>query len=205
VVVVVVLLQLTKMPALSNIFLFLSLIMSAELIDAAAVRPGTGTVRSRTSDLSQQDDDDGTTSKTSRATKVPKKSKYSNSPYVIPKVSPDTDTPADKQAKATELPSVNTTEAIDDKNLSVVEDSASEWDLRHNESSALDILFDMSSKTMNGTLVLPAEPDTSQSTTVAVISIFSFLALVLCVATACQRCSNRRKRQGYQEVANLVV
>jgi hypothetical protein len=193
------------MPALSNIFLFLSLILSTDLIGAAAVRPGTGTVRSRTSDLSQ-DDDDGANTRSNKATKVPKRSKYSNNPYAIPKVSPGADKPSDKPAKAAKLPSVNTTtESIDDNDLSEGQDTASEWDLHHNESSALDILYDMSSKTMNGTLVLPAEPDTSQSTTVAVISIFSFLALVLCVATACQRCSNRRKRQGYQEVANLVV
>jgi hypothetical protein len=123
-----------------------------------------------------------------------KKSKSASSPYGVPTVSKGSSSP-DNSSDAT------TASASDDETHA----SASEWDMHHNETSEADLQYDMSTPS-NSTMILPAEPDTTQSATLVVLSIFTFLALALCTAIGLQHISKQNnRRQRYEEIGNIVV
>lgn len=83
-------------------------------------------------------------------------------------------------------------------------DGLSEWSVRHNETSPVDMLYNVSAE--NGTTLLPREAEQTESWAMAILSIFSFLAVALCTASVLQRYSRRRnRRHNYQEIENLVV
>ena len=85
----------------------------------------------------------------------------------------------------------NTTKSTNSTSLS---DEINSGNATNNDSAA------------NATTILPPEAEQTESWTMAILSIFSFLALSLCTATAWERFSQRRnRRRDYQEIENLVV
>lgn len=100
---------------------------------------------------------------------------------------------------------MNTTD--DEQGPSGSQEDVSEWDERHNETSATDMLYNVTtSKNATSYALLPSEAAQTESWAVAILAIFSGLAVVLFAATALKRCSQRRsQRQGYREIENLVV
>jgi hypothetical protein len=56
-----------------------------------------------------------------------------------------------------------------------------------------------------GTIVLPPEHELSETWIIAIVTLFTSMAISLCVTTAIRRCRNKNRRTGYQEVNNIVV
>lgn len=56
-----------------------------------------------------------------------------------------------------------------------------------------------------GTIVLPPEREPSETWIVAIATLFSSMAISLCLTTAIRRCRIKNQRTGYQEVSNIVV
>lgn len=59
--------------------------------------------------------------------------------------------------------------------------------------------------TMGGKIVLPPEHEPSETWIVAIVTLFSSMAISLCITTAIRRCRKNNRRTGYQEVNNIVV
>jgi hypothetical protein len=57
----------------------------------------------------------------------------------------------------------------------------------------------------SGKIVLPPEHEPSETWTVAIVTLFSSMAISLCLTTAIRRCRKNNRRTGYQEVNNIVV
>lgn len=59
--------------------------------------------------------------------------------------------------------------------------------------------------TIGGKIVLPPEHEPSETWIVAIVTLFSSMAISLCITTAIRRCRKNNRRTGYQEVNNIVV
>lgn len=56
-----------------------------------------------------------------------------------------------------------------------------------------------------GKIVLPPEHEPSETWIVAIVTLFSSMAVSLCITTAIRRWRKNHRRTGYQEVNNIVV
>ena len=56
-----------------------------------------------------------------------------------------------------------------------------------------------------GKIVLPPEHEPSETWIVAMVTLFSSMAISLCITTAIRRWRKNQRRTGYQEVNNIVV
>lgn len=99
--------------------------------------------------------------------------------------------------------SSNSTDDNDLQEQHHVTGGISEWDLHHDETSAMDLQYNVTAPSNATTMLLPPEPAQTESWSVIIFSVFSALAVGLCAATCLRRC--RQRRRGYQEIQSLVV
>ena len=158
-------------------------------------------------------DDDSTDGSTISKRSSNSKSKSSaNSPYEIP---------SDTSEKASST-TTTTSNKKHHKNSTVTDDTVSDGDDDAYSSNGTTPISDMmdvlngnmdhdnssdtnSFGTKGGKIVLPAEHEPSETWIVAIVTLFSSMAISLCLTTAIRRCRKNNRRTGYQEVNNIVV
>jgi hypothetical protein len=69
----------------------------------------------------------------------------------------------------------------------------------------LDVVHRNNYSESKSTLVLPSEKEPTETWTIAIVALFSSMAITLCAVTAWRRWCRNKRRDGYQEVSNLVV
>jgi hypothetical protein len=69
----------------------------------------------------------------------------------------------------------------------------------------LDILHRNNHNESLPTLVLPSEQEPTETWTIAIVALFSSMAVTLCTVTAWRRWCRNKRRDGYHEVSNIVV
>lgn len=78
-----------------------------------------------------------------------------------------------------------------------------------NMTSFMDILDivhqNYSNESSMSTLVLPTEKDPTETWTIAIVALFSSMAISLCTVTGWRRWCRDKRREGYHEITNLVV
>ena len=158
-------------------------------------------------------DDDSTDGSTiSKRSSNSKSKSTANSPYEIP---------SDTSEKASST-TTTTSNKKHHKNSTVTDDTVSDGDDDAYSSNGTTPISDMmdvlngnmdhdnssdtnSFGTKGGKIVLPAEHEPSETWIVAIVTLFSSMAISLCLTTAIRRCRKNNRRTGYQEVNNIVV
>lgn len=162
------------------------------------------------------DDDNADGSTVGKSSSHTKTKTTANSPYEIP---------SDISGKASTSTSSTTAKSSNSKHhkngtftddvISSSDDDAYSSNSTTPISDMMDVLngnidHDNSSDTngfgtIGGKIVLPPEREPSETWIVAIVTLFSSMAISLCITTAIRRCRKNNRRTGYQEVNNIVV
>jgi hypothetical protein len=171
---------------------------------------------SKTVTIERNVDDDSTDgSAISKSSSHSKLKSSATSPYEIP-------SGISVAASSTGTTTARASNSKNHKNSTVTDDAVSGGDDDAYDSNAttptsdmMDVLngnmdHDNASDTnsfgkSNGKIVLPPEHEPSETWIVAIVTLFSSMAISLCLTTAIRRCRKNNRRTGYQEVNNIVV
>lgn len=186
------------------VFLFLSIVWNnGEFVSSVALKQSNHAVfghkrtlagwKSKTRTVETDDDTvDGGTHTHERTVDMTSGSKpKASSPYGVSKSTGATTTTA------------TTTSSIDDTVTAESDDDNS------NMTSFMDILDIVHQNSNNdssaSTLVLPSEQEPTETWRIAIVALFSSMAITLCTVTGWRRWCRNKRRDGYHEVSNLVV
>ena len=176
------------------------------------------TCRTKTHTIETDDDgfdsiDAGKQGSATEKTKTTTTTSVASSPYAIPKTSTTTTTSETTGASSVAKHKKESNSTISDDAILSNDDDG----MDPNMTTYTDMLDIMKNNNANshdtndtvviagGKVVLPPEREPTETWTIAIASLFTSMAITLCIVTGYRYYCKNKSRDGYQEIGNIVV